>query len=74
MSSQVPAKRKTPDPILAEARVWIVEGQDSGAGVPPCFPDAPFGACEIIARGVADSEPAACKEASEAARKARLIA
>jgi hypothetical protein len=54
--------------------VWIVEGQDSGAGVPPCFPDAPFSACEIIARGVADSEPAACKEASEAARKARLIA
>jgi hypothetical protein len=28
---------------------------------------------EVIARGVADSEPAACKEASEAARKAKLI-
>ena len=27
----------------------------------------------VIARGVADSEPAACKEASEAARKAQLI-
>jgi hypothetical protein len=28
---------------------------------------------EVIARGMADSEPAACKEASEAARKAKLI-
>jgi len=27
----------------------------------------------VIARGVADSEAAACKEASEAARKASLI-
>jgi len=27
----------------------------------------------VIARGMADSEPAACKEASEAARKAKLI-
>jgi hypothetical protein len=27
----------------------------------------------VIARGVADSEPAACKEASEAPRKAELI-
>ena len=27
----------------------------------------------VIARGVTDSEPAACKEASEAARKAKLI-
>jgi len=27
----------------------------------------------VIARGMADSEPAACKEASEAARKAQLI-
>jgi hypothetical protein len=28
----------------------------------------------VIARGVADSEPIACKEAGEAARKAKLIA
>jgi hypothetical protein len=28
---------------------------------------------EVIARGLADSEPAACKEANEAARKAKLI-
>ena len=27
----------------------------------------------VIARGVADNEPAACKQASEAARKAKLI-
>jgi hypothetical protein len=27
----------------------------------------------VIARGVADTEPTACKEASEAARKAKLI-
>jgi hypothetical protein len=27
----------------------------------------------VIARGVADTEPAACQQASEAARKARLI-
>jgi hypothetical protein len=27
----------------------------------------------VIARGVADSEPAACKAASDAARKAKLI-
>ena len=27
----------------------------------------------VIARGVADAEPVACREASEAARKAKLI-
>jgi hypothetical protein len=27
----------------------------------------------VIARGVADAEPAACREDSEAARKAKLI-
>ena len=28
---------------------------------------------EVITRGVADSEPAACQEASDAAREAKLI-
>jgi hypothetical protein len=29
---------------------------------------------KVVARGVADTEPAACEQASEAARKAKLIA
>jgi len=29
---------------------------------------------EVVARGVADTEPAACEQADEAARKAKLIA
>jgi hypothetical protein len=29
---------------------------------------------EVVARGVADTEPAACEQANEAARKAKLIA
>jgi hypothetical protein len=28
---------------------------------------------EVVSRGVADTEPAACQEASEAARKAKLV-
>jgi hypothetical protein len=28
---------------------------------------------EVVARGVADTEPAACQQANEAARKAKLI-
>jgi hypothetical protein len=28
---------------------------------------------EIVARGVADTEPAACEQADEAARKAKLV-
>lgn len=31
------------------------------------------GANNVVARGVADAEPAACQEASNAARKAKLI-
>jgi hypothetical protein len=29
---------------------------------------------EVVARGLADTEPAACEQANEAARKAKLIA
>jgi len=32
-----------------------------------------WGRPTVIARGVADTEPAACQHASEAARKAKLI-
>jgi hypothetical protein len=39
------------------------------AGIGRSSPPGPT----VIARGVADNQPAACEQASEAARKAKLI-
>jgi hypothetical protein len=60
--------------FMSLARPWL-KGQENGGVVRsrPCGRKIKDGR-EVVARGLADTEPAACEQANEAARKANLIA